>query len=48
MLKKIGRFGLTDYREVHFKPYELKELESIHVRHVYVTDNQIKHVPVLP
>ncbi|TVU12302.1 hypothetical protein EJB05_45939, partial [Eragrostis curvula] len=39
---------LTDDREVHFKPYKLKELKAIHVRHMYVTDNQIKHVPVLP
>ena len=39
---------LTDDREVHFKPYKLKKLKAIHVWHVDITDNQIKHVPIFP
>ena len=36
----------TYNREIHLKSHELKQLESIHVWHLDITDNQVKFVLV--
>ena len=38
----------TNDGQIHLEADELEELEAVHVGHVDVADDQIKHVLVLP
>jgi hypothetical protein len=46
--KRSGQGRLTDDGKVHLEAHKLEELEAIHVRHVDITDHQVKLVLVLP